>query len=303
MTTTTVDLPTVTVEDVQRTARDATHAQWTVAGIGMAGSALAAYFAIDALGEIGVIGVAVAATADLALIRWLRIAKRLRAYEQRCPGGFLLEAAAGFIMLYQNLGAAVFPLVRKGSALAHWLLGVEHVFIPVLMILVTVAFEDASHKLNRLLRQARAAETTAVTEKRNAEQSALDFAAEAAQLRRERDDHRTESERRGHRISRLEADLAQQTTATRTAAAELEEARAAQQAARPQPAAAVKPARTVPADRETRRQWVRQERSAGRKPTGADVDKRFGPPRNGAAVVREVLAEEKNRLHVVGGKR
>lgn len=41
------------------------------------------------------------------------------------------------------------------------------------------------------------------------------------------------------------------------------------------------------ATREARRRWVLEELRAGRDPSGADVETRFGPPRSGAAIVRE----------------
>lgn len=301
---TTADLPAVTVEDVERTARDATRAQWTVAGIGMLGSALAAYFAVEHLGETGWVGVVTAATADLALIWWLRITKRLRAADQRCPSGIILEVATAAVMLYQNLGAAVFTGIDKRSEAARWLLGVEHVFIPVLLVISFVAFDDATFRLGRLARQVKAAESADRDAEQAATRAAADAAAEAAEMRRELDTARAETARVSQDLVRLRGEMERQTAVTQTVREELAGRRAAaQQTAKPRPATVTKPARGTPADRETRRQWVRSERAAGRTPTGADVDKRFGAPRNGAAVVREVLAEEKNRLHVVGGKR
>jgi hypothetical protein len=41
------------------------------------------------------------------------------------------------------------------------------------------------------------------------------------------------------------------------------------------------------ATREARRRWVLDELRAGREVSGADVETRFGPPRSGAAIVRE----------------
>ncbi len=59
------------------------------------------------------------------------------------------------------------------------------------------------------------------------------------------------------------------------------------------------------ATREQRRQWVRDERAAGRNPTGADVDRRFGATgtsRTGAAIVREVNSEQPEPLRLVAGE-
>lgn len=83
--------------------------------------------------------------------------------------------------------------------------------------------------------------------------------------------------------------------------------------ATPEPVVAVRPEAPKPAVRratkpaaataEERRNWVRQELAAGRTPTGADVDKRFGPPRSGARIVKEVVAESRPALRaVVAGK-
>ncbi|MGH3828416.1 MAG: hypothetical protein ACRDQX_14795 [Pseudonocardiaceae bacterium] len=62
------------------------------------------------------------------------------------------------------------------------------------------------------------------------------------------------------------------------------------------------------ASREQRRQWVREQRAAGRNPTGAEVDEEFGPPgigsksRTGAAIVAEVDVElRRAAVHAVGG--
>lgn len=70
---------------------------------------------------------------------------------------------------------------------------------------------------------------------------------------------------------------------------------------------ATKPARIAPRRRATkpaataedRRAWVRQELAAGRTPTGAELEKRFGPPRNGARIVKEVVAESRPALRAV----
>lgn len=54
-----------------------------------------------------------------------------------------------------------------------------------------------------------------------------------------------------------------------------------------------------PVSREQRRAWVRQQIAAGDRPTGAQVDRRFGPPRTGAAIVREVDDELDAELRAV----
>lgn len=56
-----------------------------------------------------------------------------------------------------------------------------------------------------------------------------------------------------------------------------------------------------PASRDERRQWVRNERAQGNSPSGADVDRHFGPPRTGYLIVREIDAEIEAELRVVAG--
>jgi hypothetical protein len=75
---------------------------------------------------------------------------------------------------------------------------------------------------------------------------------------------------------------------------------------RPQRTQVARPARDVPASRQERRDWAAKQLAANPGLTGSDVDRRFGPPRNGAAVVKEAkqkLAEQqRSSLHIVGGK-
>jgi hypothetical protein len=322
---TAADLPGVTVDDVERTARDATHAQWTVAGIGMAGSALAAYFAIDHLGETGLVGVVTAATADLALIWWLRIAKRLRAAGQHSRSGFVLEVATAIVMLYQNLGAAVFKLVQPGTIGAYWLLGIEHIFIPILLVLSFIAFDDAAFKLGKVGHRIKAAEQAKQADQLDADQAVADAAAEATQLRQERDTAQAAIARLTHDVTRLRDQLERQTTATQATTAQLEQAQAETRQARaetqearaevanlrkrfeqqPPPA---KRSSTRPAkwDVSKIREWVRGRLINGISTENADLVKQFPGYQNGHRIIREVtahLADEKKHLHLAGGKR
>jgi len=298
---------TVTAEDVEHTARTVTIAQWGVAGVVMVGSAASAGIGFTALHEHWGIGVITGLGVDLALASGLVIGRRLRQVGVTTVWGTVLLWLTGVMTLALNSGAA--------AVAGRWVLAVAHAFLPVLLVVLTEAGSEAQLKLHKLRRETAAAEKAERDTLRAASQVTSDLVAEAARMRHERDTAQTEAARLtqarereqaefSHRIQRLEADLREQTTAAETATEQMAAAQTemAQLTKRQTATPAVKPART-PADRETRRQWVRDERAAGRKPSGVDVDKRFGPPRNGAAVVKEVLAEEKKRLHVVGGKR
>lgn len=65
-----------------------------------------------------------------------------------------------------------------------------------------------------------------------------------------------------------------------------------------------------PASRKQRRDWAREqinsgawERDTGRELTGADIDRKFGPPRTGAAILRELDAERDAELRAITDRR
>lgn len=66
------------------------------------------------------------------------------------------------------------------------------------------------------------------------------------------------------------------------------------------------PDQAPPASRQQRRDWAREqinsgawERDSGRELTGADIDRKFGPPRTGAAILRELATERDAELRAI----
>jgi hypothetical protein len=298
---------TASAQDVERTARDTTIAQWGVASVVMVGSAAAGYVAFEHLGEFGVLGVITAGAVDLALAAWLTTAKRLRASVGRSTPGVVLEVVTAAMTLYLNLGAAVFNGIDQKSTGAHWLLGIAHGFLPVVLILVIIAFGDAQLKLLHLRRDREAAEQA----ERDAAVAAERETAEAHQReRREIERRRAEGVlveaqdylRKAQELrEQAEAETSEATRLREQAQAErsaieneaMVAKQAADQLARQQRRAAASEPGKKPATAEQRRQWVREQRGAGLDPTGVDVEQKFpGAPRNGARIVREVIEAE-----------
>jgi hypothetical protein len=316
---------TATAEDVERTVRDTAIAQWSVAGIVMAGSAAAGGSAFNLLGEHWGFGVVTGLAVDTALALWLRTAKRLRAAELRSPAGIVLELTAAVFTLYLNLGAAVFRGVDKHSLLAHWLLGIAYVFLPVLLVLTGLAFGDVEFKLKQhgraqeaAARAARDAELADDRERFEAQQrerqdierrrangelvTAQDVLAEAQRLRTLAQTDADEATRL-RAVAEQERDIAEAAiTATQAAAEKL-----ARQQRKPVTSAPTrKRGNSQPASPEARKQWIREQRAAGHNPTGADVDREFGPPKTGWRLVKQIEEEisaamDAELAQVVGG--
>lgn len=324
---------TVTTQDVERTGRITTVAQWGVACVVMGGSMAAGGFAFHYLHENAALGVVTALAVDLALAAWLLISRRLRDLGITSWLGVVLEFAAGGMTLFLNMGAAAFRDGVSASA-SRVLLAVAHSFLPVMLVLVTLAGGDAQLQLLRVRREREAAEQAhrdAQEAARRAEQQAeqarlrreqaereerLRAEQEEARTRRDEDDLRRaqgelvdaqdyltkaaelrqQAEREKATAAELRAHTEAEVAATRTAAAQLAKLH------RKQTEPSTPGRGRQPASREQRRQWVREQRAAGRNPSGAEVDKRFGPPRTGAAIVAEVDAElRRGGLHAVGG--
>lgn len=301
----------ITTEDVARTSREMSYAQWGVACVVMAGSMAAGALAVHYLGEPWGIGVVTAAAVDLALAVWLRMAGRLRTVGIRSVAGWVLEIAAALMTGYLNLGAAVFKGVDPHSPEARWLLGIAHSFLPVLLILVTVACGDAHYKLVHLRRRRDAAEQDARDAQYAANQArsaaeqqqhqdeeirrangelitAQDYRDKARELLGEAErDNRTAGELRDETV-RVRAEIEAEVTATEAAKAKLAE-RPPSTPVVSKPAAVRRKGKT--ATPEQRRQWVRDELAAGRHPTPADVNRQFGPPDNGWRIVGDVKRE------------
>lgn len=181
----------VSVQDVERTSRDVTRAQWIVAVVVMAGSAVAAYFTFEHLHEPGVIGVATALAVDCALVMWLRISRRLRAEGITSHAGTALELCAGAMTLYLNVGSGVFKGISEQGARIP--LGIAHTFLPVLMVVLGFAGADAHYKL-RALGQHKAAEEHAANE-RDAQRQRLEWEADQARIAAAKKDDADRAER------------------------------------------------------------------------------------------------------------
>lgn len=278
----------VTAEDVERTGRTVTSAQWGVAAVVMVGSAASAGIGFDALHEHWAIGVITGLGVDLALAGALVIGRRLRAVGVTTCWSHVLTWLTGVMTLALNSGAAVIQ--------DRYVLAVAHAFLPILLIALCEFGSAAQLKLLQVRRDAETAEQAA-RDTRLAADQARDNARQRAQRELER--HRANGElidaqdvlvraQELRQQAEQERELARQEraatedeiTAAKTAAQQLAKLR------RP-----MQPTKAGTATREERRQWVRDERAAGRNPTGAQVNKRFGPPRTGATIVAEVQRE------------
>ncbi len=200
---------TPTTADLNRTATIINQAQWGVAVVVMTGSAIAGGFAFhDLAGNKWVIinGVITALAVDWALAQWLRLSRILRTVGIHSPWGRTLECVTAGMTIYLNLGAAVFPLLTPGGTLALWLLGVAHVFVPVLLILVFLASGQANDLLLGIQRAREANEAA----ERTAQQAADKALREADQrrldtTRREELAHEEQARRDAIRVKELTA--------------------------------------------------------------------------------------------------
>jgi flagellar biosynthesis GTPase FlhF len=298
---------TATAEDVERTARDTARAQWGVAGVVMVGSMAGSGLAFHYLGEPAALGVLIALAVDLALATWLRISSRLRAVGLTSRAGWVLEVITAVQTLYLNVGAAVFRGIDQDSAVAHWCLGIAHSFLPIDLVLFSLASAGARMKLLRLQRDTEAADRAErdrqlaaeraefdqqQRERRDVERrrangeliTAQDALAEAQRLRHEARQVATE-ETRLRELAEQERDAAEAAiTATQAAAEKLAKQ---QRKTTPNPARSKKSIATP----DERRQWIREQRAAGNNPSGADVDREFGPPKSGWRLVKQVEEE------------
>lgn len=297
-------------DDLERTSRDTTLAQWGVAGVVMTGSAIAGGFTFHYLGESSALGVITALAVDLALATWLRIGRRLRDVGVTTITGLILEVVTLGQTLFLNIGSAVFRGINHDSPTARVFLGVAHSFLPVVLFLISLAGGEAQHKLatvrrNKLVAVAAERERLDALASHTASQ-ALDAARVAhdkvAELREQADEEMRQADLARATAATLRATTEAEIAATKTAEQELRRVR--QDCDNPTPDACDATAATPGATREQRREWVRQHIAIhGEPPTGAAVDDRFGPPRTGAKVVAEVLAEprKKTTLKVVPG--
>jgi hypothetical protein len=298
---------TATAQDVERTARDTARAQWGVAGVVMVGSMAGSGLAFHYLGEPAALGVLIALAVDLALATWLRISSRLRAVGLTSRAGWVLEVTTAVQTLYLNVGAAVFRGIDQDSAAAHWCLGIAHSFLPIDLVLFSLASAGARMKLLRLQRDTETADRAErdrqiATERAEFDRqqrerqelerrrangelvTAQDVLAEAQRLRDQARQVATE-ETQLRELAEQERDTTEAAiTATQAAAEKL-----AKQQRKPTPG----PTRSKKsiATPEERRQWIREQRAAGNNPSGADVDREFGAPKSGWRLVKQVEEE------------
>lgn len=293
---------TVTCEDITRTGRIVTGAQWGVASVVMAGSAASAGLGFHALGEHWAIGVITGLGVDLALASGLIIGRRLRAVGVR--------TAWGTVLLWLTAGMTL--VLNSGAAVIHhqWALAVAHAFLPILLVVLTEAGSEAQLKLLRIRRDAELAA--------KAERDAGDVARQArydAEQRQQRDldDRRARGELVDARAIRdkaaelrLEADQEKTAAAAARAETKAEVAAAGEldrelAALRRKQTTGTRAGKRGPVSAEERREWIRTQRAQGRRPAGAEVDQRFGPPRTGAKLVRQVEQEIEAELAAVAG--
>lgn len=275
----------VTAEDVARTGRDTTIAQWGVASVVMAGSAVAGGFSFHYLGEFPALGVITALAVDLALAAWLVISRRLRAADVTCVAGWALELTTAAMTLYLNVGAALFRGIDPSAA--RWLLAVAHTFLPVVLVLVTTAGTEAQAKLTRLSRLKAEAERVESDMRRVALQAEIDAArlkTEAEERQRAEGELVTAADLLGkatelrHQAERERASTEVERDATRVT----DEASPVEP-----PSASVTRLRQVPRPGDTstaqeRQAWIEERLNAGQDVTGPDVKIQFPDASNAA---------------------
>jgi hypothetical protein len=248
----------------ERTAKAIVAGTWGCAGIVMAGSATNAFLAYGALGDNRALGLATGLAVDIGLCVALIGDRRLYAHGLSSNWGRALRITTAVMSLILNTCIAL----RDGQALS----ALMHAFLPILLVVLTEYGQDVLLKFTALRRDAEAGAGLAVSHQ--PAEPALPIVAPVV-------------------VATPEPVAVRQEPVV---VAPPEPPKPAPVAARQKPA---KPAATA----EERRNWVRQELAAGRTPTGAELDKRFGLPRNGARIVKEVVAESRPALRaVVAGK-
>lgn len=184
--------PEVSARDVEATSRDTTVAQWTVASVVMAGSAVAGGFAFHHLGEFPALGVVTALAVDAALAAWLLISRRLRAVGVTSPMGHVLEVVTCCMTLFLNIGSAAFVGIAHESGAAKALLSVAHSFLPIVLVLISVAGAEAQLKLLRLRQVKEAEEKAAQVRQMNADRDVYETRQREIKEVKRREDDRLE---------------------------------------------------------------------------------------------------------------
>lgn len=174
--------------------------------------------------------------------------------------------------------------------LHHWGQMVFHAFLPVLLVLLSEYAQKLTLQFKSIIDEQAARELAEREAARAAERARLD------RERRERDDMEMRRAN-GELVTARDAfnkavELREQAEREIALAAELrktaDERKPSVTAPRRQTKPSTGSAASIPVARQERKAWVMEERAAGRYHPGAAVDKKFGPPRTGAAIVREV---------------
>lgn len=256
----------------EKTARWIVAGTWLCAGIVMVASAANAALAYGALGDNRALGLATGLAVDIALCVALIGDRRLYAHGLSSNWGRVLRITTAAMSLILNTSIAL----RDG----HYLSALMHAFLPILLVVLTEYGQDVLLKFTALTREAKE------TEDRAGSVVPIQPAEPALPVRQEPVVVATPTVTYEPFVTPLVAPVAVRQEAPKVAT---------KPATRRSKPAASKPAATA----EERRNWVRQELAAGRTPTGAELDKRFGPPRNGARIVKEVVAESRPALRAV----
>lgn len=259
--------PTSTAE---RTGRAIVAGTWVCAAIVMLTSAGNAVLTFGDIGGNRAIGLGLGVAVDVALFVGLVGDRRLASYGLTSHWGRALRVTAAAMSLVLNVGGAA----RHDLYFLAVLLG----FLPVLLCVVTEYGQDVLLKFGDVTRDAgrdqHAEELAAARQARDV------VTAELTQARRE-----LETQRDTAQLATVRVTQERDTLSRRVEQLTIQLAAALRDTRDQEPATAT----STPAER---RAWVRQQRDAGHRVTGADVHRRFpNAPRDGARIVRQVEAE------------
>lgn len=273
-------------------------ALWIDAALVMAASAWNGGRALENMGDPFGFGILLGLAVDVGLAAALVGDRALHLNGCSEPWGRALRITTALMSLGLNCSVATSE-GRTGLAMFH-------AFLPVLLILLseyaqssTLQFRDIADQhlaVDRAQFKAQQREQREI-ERRRAEGELVDAQDTLAEAQKVRVLAQTEASEatRLRELAEQERDATEAViTATRAAAEKL-----AQQQRKP---TAAKPSgKRKAANPDERRQWIREQRAAGHNPTGADVDREFGPPKTGYRLVRHVEEEIDAELTKVAG--
>lgn len=274
-------IPTADPTRLERTGRAIVAGTWGCAGIVMVGSAINAVLTFGGIGDNRVLGLATGVAVDIALCVALIGDRRLYVHGLSSNWGRALRVTAALMSLVLNAGLAV----RDGHFFAAGL----HAFLPILLVFLTESGQDYLLKFTGLTRSEGTNTRQAEPDKSRIELDQLKTALGVATARAERAEQATA-------LALAELTRTMRLTSER-------DAQLAAEPVSPDPRASGghNPAPHEAATPAQRKAWVREQRSAGHNPAPSDVDKHFGPPRNGARIIREVDQEPTGLRAVAAG--